>query len=517
MCRFLLQHASSVIGMLSGWDRLRLRGTLRSIAYPQALSRFLSYSKRLLKGFGEFAEDSSRQVRAAALAVAEQAGRPTQYLPNPGVSKEQVAREIARRDGVAQGMICALSAVEPCWSFALAKDPASGHIELKNAYRKCLHVYHYYLHPVFGFMHVRLQTWLPFNVQICINGREWLSRQMQAAGIESLRKDNCFLWISDVPGAQKLLDQQARFNWAPALDPLADSVNPVLRSVLAPWEMEYYWSIDESEWATDLMFKRTGQLSQLYPSLIRHGMESLGSRDVMRFLGQRVPLHGNSHRRDCREIVSDLKQRPEGIRIKHRLQNNSVKMYNKQGSVLRVETTLNNMRELKSPRRENGKVVWKQMRKGVVDARRRAKVSDAANRRYLDAMASVATPTPLKTLTQSLSQPAKLQGRRVRGLNLLGEADATLLEVVGRGEFLINGLRNRDLQAALFPDPTDDPAEKRRRSGQVTRRLRMLRAHGLIRKLPHTHRYLVTQKGRELITALMAAREADTAKLAKAA
>ena len=105
----------------------------------------------------------------------------------------------------------------------------------------------------------------------------------------------------------------------------------------------------------------------------------------------------------------------------------------------------------------------------------------------------------------------------VRGLNLLGEQDASLLQTVGRGEYLLNGFRNRDLQAALFKQETDDPAEQRRRSGQITRKLRMLRAHGLIQKVPHTHRYQVTTKGRQVIAALHAAREADIAKLLKAA
>lgn len=517
MCRFLLQQAGSVIGMLSGWDRLRIRGTLRSVAYPDALGRFLSSTKRLLKGFGAFAEQSSQAIRTAALAIAQQSGRPVQYLQNPGLSKEQIARQIAQQDGIKDGLICTLSAVEPCWSFALANRPDNGHIELKNAYRKCLHVYQYCQHPVFGFMHARLQTWLPFNLHLCINGREWLGRQMQASGIGFLRKDNCFTWVSDVPAAQKLMDEQVRFNWAPALNQVANWVNPLLQSVMAPWDMEYYWSIDESEWATDLMFKSAAELSKLYPSLIRHGIQSLGSRDVMRFLGQRVPLQGNCHRNDRREIVSDVKHRPEGIRIKHRLQDNSVKMYNKQGSVLRVETTLNNVRQLKTPRRTKGKVVWKQMRKGVSDARRRAKVGDACNKRYLDAMASIATPAPLKELTGPLSQSAKLGSQPVRALNLLGQRDAKLLEIVGRGEYLLSGIRNRDLQTALFGPASDDPKQKRRRSGQVTRQLRLLRAHGLLKKVPHTHRYLVTERGRRVITALLAAREADVTKLANAA
>ena len=175
------------------------------------------------------------------------------------------------------------------------------------------------------------------------------------------------------------------------------------------------------------------------------------------------------------------------------------------------------MRDMKAPRVVGGKTVWKQMRKGVGDLPRRAQVSQASNQRYLEAMAAVSTPLPLKTVTDKLSRPVTWKRKRVRGLNLLGEPDATLLEAVGRGEYLIHGFRNRDLQGHLFATPTHDPAEKRRRSGQITRKLRMLRAHGLIHKVPHTHRYMVSDKGRQVIAALHAAREADIQSLAKAA
>jgi hypothetical protein len=217
------------------------------------------------------------------------------------------------------------------------------------------------------------------------------------------------------------------------------------------------------------------------------------------------------------EVSSDLRGRPEGIRIKHRAGSNSIKMYNKQGTVLRVETTLNNMRELKSPRMEDGKVVWRPMRKGVADIKRRAQVSQAANNRYLEALAVVENPTPLKDLTEALARPVNQEGRRVRGLNLLSTEDARLLQAVGDGKFLLSGFRNKDLQSMLFDAPADAPDQQRRRSGQITRKLRLLRAHGLIRKVSGTHRYLVSNKGRLVITALQAAREADVTKLANAA
>jgi hypothetical protein len=407
-----------------------------------------------------------------------------------------------------------LTAVEPCWTFNIKSNKASGKLELVHAYRKCQHLYHYMHHREFGFMHVRQQTWLPFNQFVMINGREWLGRQMDRAGIKYLRRENCFAWVSDVARAQELLQQQVSFNWTAALDELSAQVNPAWPSLREDCRIGYYWSLDESEWASDVMFKDQGELTRLYGRLLRHGIEALGSKDVLRFLGRKVE-RGITPRMKL-EVISDLKHRPEGIRIKHRVGANSIKMYNKQQTVLRVETTLNDVGQLQAPRLQNDKVVWERMRKGVADIARRAEVSDASNQRYLEAMAVVESPLVLKELVAGLAQPVVKDGRRARGLNLLGQ-DARLLEKVGDGKFVLNGLRNKDLQAMLFGVPAAEAVEARRRSGQVTRQLWLLRAHGLIRKVPKTHRYLVTDKGRNLITALQAAREADVTKLAKAA
>jgi hypothetical protein len=513
---FLQQHASSVTGSLSGWDRLRFRGTLRMLANITGLSRFLGYTGRLFKDFGTYAHEFSRQARAASLAVAESAARPIVHLNDPSVSKEQTARDIAQRDGIKEGLIGVLTAVEPCWSYNIQSNRKTGHLDLIHQYRKCQHLYHYQIHPVLGFMHLRLQTWLPFNITVNVNGREWLGRQMDAAGIGYKRHENCFTSIGDLPAAQALLDGQVKLDWAGTLGPVADeAVNPFRKTLVGKFDIPYYWSLDQSEWATDVLFRSPGELARLYPSLIRHGIESFGSKEVMRFMGRSV-ARGITPRFSG-EVTSDVCHRPEGVRIKHRVNQNSVKMYDKAGSVLRVETTLNNVKDLKSPRLVNGKKVWMSMRKGVADIPKRAEVSAASNGRYLEALSAVKTPLPLKTLTEKLGQPVQWKDKQTRGLNLLAREDAALLQAAGRGEFLINGLRNRDLQILLYAKPTDDPKEKRRRSGQVTRKLRMLRAHGLIQKLPHTHRYMVSEKGRQVITALLAAREADIEKLSKAA
>lgn len=285
--------------------------------------------------------------------------------------------------------------------------------------------------------------------------------------------------------------------------------------------MPYYWSVEQSEWASDVMFRSAAALAALYPRLIRHGMQHLGSVDVMRFLGRKVPAHNGRYGTFQGEVVSDLKERPEGMRIKHRVNRNWIKMYDKQGSVLRIETTLNDARDMKVYRPKEGDPrgpkEWRYLRKGVADLHRRAQVSQAANERYLEALAAVEQTRALGELAAGLCRPVTWNGRRVRALNPLSSEDARLLESINRGEFTLNGFRNRDLQGLLYGSSPADPQEARRRSAAVTRKLRLLRAHGLIRKVQKTHRYLLTAAGARTITALLAAKAANTAKLVAAA
>ncbi len=518
---FIQRHAGSVTGVVSGLDRVRIRGTLRWLCYPDGLGKYLSVMGVLLKDFKGFMADVTGRLRKGTEALAEAAGRPMKYLPSSSSSKEEIARAMAKRDGIREGLIGVLSAVELCRSFSIGWDERRRYLELRTAPRKCLHYYHYWMHPEWGFMHARLQTWFPFTVHICINGREWLARQMDRRGLSYVQRENCFVRIDDVKRAQRLMDRQLRVNWQKMLNALVPRFHPIYRELFSDCPSGYYWSVDESEWATDVMFRSAGHLAELYPRLIRHGVEHLGSREVMRFLGRRVPARGGVHGKFAGEVTTDLRRRPEGIRIKHRLNRNSIKMYDKQGSVLRVETTIYDAKDLRvyrpSESDPRGPKAWRIMRKAVSDTHRRAQFCQAANERYLDSLATVTEKTALGDLAAKLCRPTRWKGQRVRALNPLSAEDSALLEAVNRGEFTIQGFRNRDLRAILYGEKPSDKREFRRQSAAVTRKLRLLRAHRLIRKVPRTHRYQLSPSGRIAITALLSARAADTAKLTDAA
>jgi hypothetical protein len=520
MKRFLRRHADQISGILSGFDRLRFRGTLRWLAYTAGMRSFLSCLGVYLKDFKTYVQGVTDRIRDAAEQVAHAEGRRVIYLNSSAISKEQLARDIAEREGIREGLVCVLSAVEPCFSYEIHRNRESRLLELKGRPQKCLHYYFYFQDPQFGFMHVRLQTWFPLTVHIAINGREWLSRQLDAAGIDYRRQDNCFLEVADLARAQALADAQLATRWQAVFHKLLERVHPTHQEIVyRDQPVDYYWSLEQSEWATNVMFRTPADLGELYPHLLRRGLHDFSSPDVMRFLGRKTPIHGGVNGLFQGEVVSDVGRRADHLRIKHRLDKNWIKMYDKQGSVLRVETTLNDVRGLRVFRRAEGDPAgpchWRPLRKGVADVKRRAQISQAANRRYLDALSEVAATESLAKLTEAICRPTEWNGKRVRALQVWSPQDAALLSAVNRPEFTLQGFRNRDLRSVLFGAGETGASEARRQSAKVTRQLRMLRAHGLILKIPHTHRYQLSARGRTILAALQAARQANAEQLAK--
>ena len=403
MHRFMKQHADKITGVLSGFDRIVFRGTLRNLSFPEGVKSALDRQGVLLKQFGTFVQAVTKMLRDEVAMSARRLAIPTRHLASSHIRKEDVALGFLRDNPIRSGPICVLSAVEPCMTWQVFRSKANKTQELRWRSGKCLHHYHYFLYPEFGLMHVRVQTWMPYTVQICMNGREWLGRK------------------------------------------------------LSP-----------------------------------------------RYAG---------------EITTDFKRRIEGIRVKHAAGSNSVKMYDKFG-LLRVETTLNKPGDFKVRRRAQGdpksEVKLRPLRKNVVDIGRRARIGQAANKRYLDALAVVDDDTPLDKLLLPLARPATIGKQRVRGLRPLTQ-DVALLAAVGRGEFVATGFRNRDVLAILFPHHADDCDARRRVSAKVTRLLRLLRAHGVIQKVEGTHRYVVTPSGAKAIAAILAATSASLSRLQQTA
>jgi len=491
-------------------------GSLRPLYSPTFMLRYLSRVNVLLKDFAAFAAGWTERVRVAAHQLAQDSGRPLLYLQGSGERKDMLARNVARRDAIGRGLIGIWSVVEPCLTYFVRRDRQEKKLRLRLEPGKCLHYYFYFLHEQLGLLHLRLQTWFPFAIQLCLNARHWLACQMEGADIGYIQRENCFTWIEEPTRAQALADGQLQSSWPKLLQPLIKQCHPYAEELCRPLALSYYWSVSESEYATDVMFKTPAALARLYPALVHQGIKHFGSSDVLRFLGHKVPASGQVHGNHEGEVLTSLKGRPEGLRLKHQAGTNSVKLYDKQGSVLRVETTLNQPHQFRvyraSERDPKGKKRWQVLRKSVGDLHRRAQLCQDINRRYLHALASVRPGQSAGELSKKLCRPVFKEGRRYRALNPWSEADATLMEIISRGEWTLSGFRNRDLRNLLYPAAADE-FEVHRQSGRVSRALARLRAHGLIKKINGTYRYQLTSQARQILTALLVARQADVHKL----
>jgi hypothetical protein len=517
MQQFIEKFGKQIQGVVSGFDRLVFRGSLRRLNYvkwsselqaleAKGMQEYLWQNKILFKDYQDHVKKVSERLKEHNLKPFREQGLKPIFLQDPKANKDEMAHKIAAERGITSGLVCAISAMEPSPTFE-----HRGKSIIRRT-RPCHVLYHYQIHPEVGWMHARIQTWFPFNVQIAMNGREWLARQMDQAGLKYRKQDNCFVWIEDYARAQALLDQQLKTSWVELLEGFAQQLNPIHEEIFQLYPASYYWTSYQSEWATDLVFKEAQVLKRLMPLLVRHSVLSFSCADVMRYFGRRINQSGEIPANFSGTLQSDLKRRQEGERVKYRMNGNSAKFYDKAyseiGSVLRgAETTITTVGDFRVFRPKEGgpedDKQWRPMRLGIADIHRRVEVSQNTNERLLNALASVDDSRKVEELTATIQKHTYLKDRRVRALRPWGD-DKDLLAAVNHGDFLINGFRNRDLQPLLYNTEAESDVDRRRRSAAISRKLRLLKAHKIIQKVhPGTHRYQVTELGRTILVAVL--------------
>ena len=509
-------YNNMIIGAINGFDRIRFRGTLRWLASERGINTFASSNNILLKDFMNFAKHITKNIREEFDNISAQRGIETIYLRSSKGSKEELARSIAKEKNIISGPICNFSVLETCYAPRIRGNKAEKTLELKIMPTKCIHLYHYFDHPTYGFGHVRLQTWAPYNIFICLNGRHWLERDLQKNDIGYLKNKNCFPWLENVNKAQELLDKQQETNWSEMLNGLVEDMLSGFGKLL-PVNPEYYWSADDTEWASDIMFSSKEALDSIYNDMIYFGLKSSDSPAVMRYLGKQT-LQG----RAPKEVMSNVKTRYEGVRIKHYKNSNSVKMYNKSDNILRIETTITNTRDFKVFRHpdddKNRPASWQKMRKGVSDLHRRSEVSQACNDRYADAIAANKIGEKFMQIIEPVSNKIKKAGKLYRGFNPWRNDDFIVLSFLALGQNVLNGFRNKELRDYLYPEAKRLPTiEQRKYSSRTTRRIKLLRVHGLIKKMPKENRYILTSKGQKLASSLRIVSTVDLERLTKEA
>src|SRR3954451_10899599 len=431
---FLAKFASSLIAVLSCHDRLIFKGHL-PFSDEAHLNRFIDHTLRIQrKDFPAFAEGKAERLVAHAKDLAARHGAPYVYLQGRH-RKEDLVREQIRARALSEGLVCVLCAMETCQAIKLRYGDGRPRLVFPRRPQRVL--YFYFLDPHFGLRHVRVQTWFPFTTQACVNGHDWLARRLHDAGLGFVQHDNAFTQLDNPAQAQRQGDRFPRLGWVRILNRWAREVNPLLGEAWLQGQ-GYYWVIDQAEYSTDLLFKSRQDLAELYPRLLDHACLQLSAQDILSFLGRRL------HPRFDGEVLTDCKKdRWPGARIKHRVKNNWLKMYDKFGQVLRIETVINNPREFKVRRRRQRhgrwQMVWCPMNKGVANFYHYRQVAGAATARYLEPLAVVDDPSPAYRHAQTLTQSKVHAGRRYAGFNPARREDVRLFRAVLDGAQTLHG------------------------------------------------------------------------------
>ena len=505
MKRLIARLGKAVKGVLSGFDRIVFKGSILPLAYEKGVMSFLLRRKVLNRDYKKWMQtQTDALVKAVDQYARDQCGRPITHLSTWRHDKEQLARKQQEQTGIDSGLIGVWSCLESGWSYRATYCAQKGYPQLRPDRPQCKHLYLYLDHEEFGWMSIRLQTWFPYPIQVAMNGREWLRRRLEARHVDFLRQGNKFLHVDDYRLAQRFLDHQVIRNWPHLLRGFLSIAFPTMRQTVGE-DLSYYWTLWQSEWATDLIMDTPAELTATMASLLRHAVLTGNSTRVLRYLDRPLTKAGKPDGRSNNDVMSRILDFHEGVRVRHWVDRNSVKLYNEQ-NVLRFETTINMPKMFRVYRRAQGEPSsavkrLRPLRKGVADISLRARVSQEINDRLMDEVSTFADPTPLKDLLAPYVRGRIHQGRRVRALDISGK-DRELLQAIGDSAFLVSGITNAALRKKLCSTPWGAGRTEKQLSARVSRHFRLLRDHGLIRKLPNRHRYQLTDKGRQLTTAL---------------
>src|SRR6516225_9465117 len=478
------RHAAQIAGVLGCYDRVIVQGTLPVFCYAEGMTTYLSKRRIRIFDFTQFAKPLTDAIKANAQELATANGLTIDYVRKKNFRKEDKVKAVLKERGDHPGLVWIFSALEPCTTYQPWHDKKSGRTYLRYDDGKCLHYYFYFIDEDLGLCYVRVPTWCPFRLQFYCNGHSYLARQLSQRKIQYRLLDNAFGWVADLEQAQKLADHFSVEMVHRKLDEFADRYCPVIRQ----FGLSYHWSLDQVEFATDVVFARQADWQAIYDRLTRAAMHTVKPDHIATFLGRK--LNGNYQD----EMGNRFHTRIEGTRIKHTMGPVTIQMYDKFRLILRIETTVDNVSFFKHYREvehKNGtrSMAWAEMKKTIYSLAPLRELLLTANRRYLEFISTLEDDRTGTDKLNQVSQPVQENERRYRGFNFFDPDDEKLFHSLGRGEFNISGFQNKDLRGRLSD----------RTSGQISRLMKRLRLHGLIQKVGHTYKYYLTALGKQVI------------------
>jgi hypothetical protein len=481
------RYDDRISGVLSCYDRVVITGTLPTVCYAAGMTRFL-YAKQIrIFDYPAFAATLREKVRERAASLAAEAGITIEHIAKNHIRKEAVVAKVLERRGAHPGLVHVISAMEACNAYQPWHDKQTHKTSVRPDSGKCLHYYFYVMDDELGLVYLRVPTWAPFRLQFYCNGHSWLARRLAAEGIGFTAADNAFVHIDDWQRAQALADGLSPDRLHRVLDRYAALCCPVLDA----FGQSYHWSLMQVEYATDLMFRSAATLKPLYDQLARESVLSVRAEQVATFLGRQITPQL------AQELGSQFSTRIEGTCIKHRFGSSSIKMYDKVGCVLRIETTTNDVSFFKHHRKVEHRqgpatralAPVKKTIYSLIDLR---EILFACNRRYLAHLSALDDFSAGVRALDRLTKTRTVDDKTVKGINFFDPTDNALLHALQNPRVNIAGIRRADLLPLL------DQLSPHR----LSRQLRRLRDIGLIKRVTGTYRYYLTRIGRAATAAL---------------
>jgi hypothetical protein len=479
------RHKDQIAGLLSCYDRIIIQGTVPGWCYASGMTGYFYARQMRIFDYPKWAQPLREALRANMERVAAENGIEIEFVRSrKSFRKEDRVKEVLSKRGEHPGVVCILSAMEPCGSYKPWHDKKTHKTYLKPDDGKCLHYYVYFVDEDLGLCSLRVPTWCPFRLQFYCNGHSVVARQMSQRNIAYRVLDNAFGWIADFERAQKLAAEFRVQMLHQKLDGFADRYCPVVKQ----FELNYHWSLDQVEFATDIVFQRQSDLQAIYERLTRTAIHTVKPDNIATFLGRK--LNGNYQD----EMGNRFNTRIEGTRLKHTMGPVSIKMYDKFRLILRIETTVLNVSFFKHYREVEhkdgtGSMAWAEMKKSIYSLAPLRELLLAANRRYLEFISTIEDDKVGSDKLNKISQPVEEKDRSYRGFNFFDPEDEDLFEALGSGEFNISGFQNKDLRRLV----------KGKNTGQVSRLMKRLRIHGMTKKIGRTYKYYLTGLGKQVI------------------
>lgn len=493
---FVQKYSTLIAGTISCYDRVVLKGDLPSISHAGAMTNLLYRRAFLLKDYKQFVSPFRNDLHARAKRISTQENVPIIVIRQlKKVRKEDLVKEQIQKRGDHAGLVCILSAQERCQNYVYRYDKLTGRSYLQSKAGKCTHYYYYFIDKDLGLCYLRIPTWCPFKLQFYFNGHNWLARCLDRANIRYEMQDNAFVEISDFEKAQAISDRLSVRQVHNLLDAYVDLYCPVPSAIS---HTGYRWHMAQMEYATDVIFKDQKKLAPIYDEILKTMMHTVTPDDVARFLA-RKDLHG----RNNLPLDTSYKQvRHEMRRIKHNMGSASIKIYDKFSKVLRIETTTYNVSEFRHYRtveHRDGNKSQKlaPVKKSIYAMKALTPILLQCNLRYLKHIAAFDAPNSGKKRLKKLTNTTTLNNRTYKGFNIFDQDDEHLLRCLAKGDFLIKGLRNKDLRE-LIPD---------KNTGQISRIIKRLVVRGLLRKVKKTYRYFLTALGYKIIATALNAKQ----------